>query len=588
MHSPRWSTTRSRRPIVRWPTLLIFVCVVLVIYNFPLRLIPAPPRYPSTQTSCPATPPHPPLVPPPGAAFNWREIQAQHPVQKLVELPKGKRKELPKVQYDFEQDESALYGELMRKRRQAAVKAAFMRCWRSYKERAWTKDELRPITGDSQTTFGGWGATLVDSLDTLWIMDLKAEFREAVDAITEIDFKPGKGEVNMFEITIRYLGGLLAAYDLTDCKDSRLLDKAIELGDMIYASFDTPNRMPITRWSAKKASEGEEQNAAANGIIAEMASFSMEFTRLSQLTGDMRYYDAVTHVTEVLHSQQNNTNLPGLWPVGINVQEPDLTRDTQFSLGAMADSAYEYLGKTFQLLHGVGVATQYKQMYESAMDAVIKYLLFRPMVPDQADILMPTVVRAKDPSTFIQDHSGQHLVCFVGGMLALGGRLVQNETHVEYGRRVTDACIWTYQNAPQGIMPEMFTMHACPSHEPCPYDDSLPQRHPGFERITDARYMLRPEAIESVFYMYRITGETSYQDIAWDMFQAIDSQSRTEFANAGIRDVMRDDGEKEDKMESFWLAETLKYFYLVFSEPGYVSLDEWVFNTEAHPFRLAP
>ncbi|KAF2247960.1 glycoside hydrolase family 47 protein [Trematosphaeria pertusa] len=543
----------------------------------------------STTKTCPANPPYPALLSPPSAGFNWRGIETHYPVEKLAQLPSGRRKKLPKVQYDFEQEETPLYGELMRKRRQAAVKAAFMRCWRSYKERAWTKDELRPISGGSARTFGGWGATLVDSLDTLWIMDLKAEFREAVDAVTEIDFKPGDGEVNMFEITIRYLGGLLAAYDLTDCKDSRLLEKAMELGDMIYASFDTPSRTPITRWNAKKASNGEKQTAAANAIIAELASFSMEFTRLSQLTGDMRYYDAVTRVTAILSSQQNATKLPGLWPVGINAQTPDLTYDTQFSLGAMADSAYEYLGKTYQLLHGVGSdAAQYKKMYNYAIDSVIKYLLFRPMIPDeQADILMPTVVRATSPSSVSQDHTAQHLACFVGGMLALGGRLAQNTTHVAYGRRVTDACIWTYRNAPHSIMPEIFTMAACPTHSACAYNASHPsQQHPGFARVSDARYMLRPEAIESVFYLYRITGDASYQDIAWDMFQAIDSQSRTAYANAAIRDVMRDDGVKEDKMESFWLSETLKYFYLVFSEPGFMSLDEWVFNTEAHPFRL--
>ena len=233
----------------------------------------------------------------------------------------------------------------MRTRRQAAVKATFERSWKAYKEHAWKQDELLPISGGSRTTFGGWGATLVDSLDTLWIMGLTDEFHEAVQAVTEIDFAPGDRELNMFETTIRYLGGLLAAYDLTDCKDNRLLEKAMELGDMIYISFDTPNRMPITRWSAKKAAGGQEQSAADQGIIAELASFSLEFTRLSQLTGDMRYYDAVTRVTAVLSEQQNSTKIPGLWPVGINVKKPDLTGDNLFSLGTMADSAYEYLGK---------------------------------------------------------------------------------------------------------------------------------------------------------------------------------------------------------------------------------------------------
>jgi mannosyl-oligosaccharide alpha-1,2-mannosidase len=513
------------------------------------------------------------------------------------------------VQFDFKLEEPPLYHELMRKRRQAAVKTTFERCWKAYKEHAWKQDELLPISGSSKTTFGGWGATLVDSLDTLWIMNLKTEFQEAIEAVTDIDFAPGSGELNMFETTIRYLGGLLAAYDLTDCKDSRLLQKAMELGDMIYTSFDTPNRMPITRWNAKKAAAGEEQEAASQGIIAELASFSLEFTRLSQLTGDMRYYDAVTRVTAVLAAQQNSTKIPGLWPVGINVQEPDLTQDTLFSLGAMADSAYEYLAKTYQLLSSsTVVASQYATMYTTAMDAVISHLLFRPKTPDNADILMPASVRIDASGTIIQDHTAQHLVCFVGGMLALGSRLIGNTTHLSYARKVTDACTWSYTHAPNGIMPEIFRMTPCPSHQPCGYDNvtATAQQFPGFESVIDARYMLRPEAIESVFYMYRITGERRYQDIAWSMFEAIERRTRTMLANAAIRDVTRKTGAKEaselrrgagggyedgeleleDSMESFWLAETLKYFYLVFSEPELCSLDEWVFNTEAHPFRL--
>jgi mannosyl-oligosaccharide alpha-1,2-mannosidase len=510
----------------------------------------------------------------------------------------GKNKKLPRVQ--FVQDEAPpLYHELMRKRRQAAVKMTFERCWSAYKTYAWKKDELMPIFGRSKTTFGGWGATLVDSLDTLWIMDMKDEFNEAVAAVTEIDFAPGDGELNMFETTIRYLGGLLAAYDLTDCKEQRLLDKAMELGDMIYASFDTPNRMPITRWSAKKAAAGEEQHAATQGIIAELASFSLEFTRLSQLTGDMRYHDAVTRVTNVLAAQQNSTKLPGLWPVGINVEKPDLTQDSLFSLGAMADSAYEYLGKTYQLLHGIGNdSAQYKSMYTSAMDAVTAHLLFRPMTNDDADILMPTTARVRPDGAVIRDSTAQHLVCFTGGMFALGARLFSEPAHLAIARRVTNACVHSYVHAPFGIMPESARLASCPSHAPCAYNATVPsQQYPGVVYVEDARYMLRPEAIESVFYMYRVSGDRTYQDVAWDMFQAIERHSRTPIASAAIRDVTRGvrgaagDGlelelEKEDSMESFWLAETLKYFFLVFSEPEVLALDEWVFNTEAHPFRL--
>ncbi|KAF1930161.1 glycoside hydrolase family 47 protein [Didymella exigua CBS 183.55] len=550
-------------------------------------ILPRPPRFPSAQTLCPTSPPYPSIISPSPGRFNWRNITQHYPVDIFAELPATRFPKLPRVQFDFEEDETPLYHELMRKRRQAAVKTTFERSWKAYKDYAWKQDELLPISGGLKTTFGGWGATLVDSLDTLWVMGLRDGFNEAVQAVTEIDFSPEDGELNMFETTIRYLGGLLAAYDLTDCKDGRLLEKVMELGDMIYMSFDTPNRMPITRWSAKKAAAGEPQSAAAQGIIAELASFSLEFTRLSQLTGDMRYYDAVTRITAVLAEQQNSTKISGLWPVGVNVQKPDLTTDNLFSLGTMADSAYEYLGKTYQLLHSTGAtASQYANMYSSAMDAVITHLLFRPKTPDNADILMPAAGRVNDRGTVDLDHTAQHLACFAGGMLALGSKLLGNTSHLDYGRKVTEACIWSYTHAPNGIMPEMFRMTPCPTHEPCDYDQQTSERQqfPGFEQVTDARYMLRPEAIESMFYMYRITGERRYQDIAWSMFEAIEKRTRTGLANAAIKDTS--ELELEDSMESFWMAETLKYFYLIFSEPELLSLDEWVFNTEAHPFRL--
>ena len=115
------------------------------------------------------------------------------------------------------------------------------------------KDELAPISGNSRNHFGGWAATLVDSLDTLWIMEKTVDFKQAVANVRNIDFTSTEDEeLNTFETTIRYLGGLLAAYDLSDGKYPLLLDKALELGHMLYAAFDTPNRMPITRWKWQK------------------------------------------------------------------------------------------------------------------------------------------------------------------------------------------------------------------------------------------------------------------------------------------------------------------------------------------------
>jgi mannosyl-oligosaccharide alpha-1,2-mannosidase len=418
-------------------------------------------------------------------------------------------------------------------------------------------------------------------LDTLWIMGMKDEFAEAVDAAVVIDFSPqDDGEVNMFEIIIRYLGGFIGAYDVSGCRDSRLLLKAMEVADMAYASFDTPKRMPVSRWSPRRAANGEEQLPAESVLIAEAASASVEFTRLSQLTGDMRYFDAITRVTDVLDKQQGLTKLPGMWPMSVDMRTPDLTFDGFFGLGAMADSAYEYLPKMYQLLNGVGTeAARYQKMYDYAMATAINHTMFRPMVKDHADILIATanVNRQKDSK-------GQHLVCFAGGMLALGGRLFDNASHLDIGRKISDGCVWTYKNAPNGIMPEVFSMPSCPTWSECAY--TLPTGSGPFSTVDDGRYVLRPEAIESVFYMYRITGESKYQDIAWEMFQAIETHTRTTFANAAISDVMKKPIEQYDNMESFWLSETLKYFYLIFSDPDTVSLDDFVFNTEAHPFRI--
>ena len=117
------------------------------------------------------------------------------------------------------------------------------------------------------------------------------------------------------------------------------------------------------------------------------------------------------------------------------------------------------------------------------------------------------------------------------------------------------------------------------------------------EQVADT-FSSRPEAIESVFYMYRITGDETWRAKGWRMWRAIQEHARAPYGYAALRDVTlasqrfstyndteRITQNQSDSMESFWLAETLKYFYLLFSSPSTIDLDDWVFNTEAHPFR---
>ncbi|KAI0903829.1 glycoside hydrolase [Ustulina deusta] len=522
--------------------------------------------------------------------YDWSKQKLFYPVSEYTPLPTGPPQSLPPVQYAFEEDKSpaGVAREAVLASRRSEVKAAFVKSWTSYKNVGFGYDELLPVSGGGHDAagFGGWGATLVDSLSTLWIMDLKDDFYEAAAAAVTIDYsKTRDTSCNYFETTIRHLGGLLGAYDLS--RETALLEKAVELGDMLYMAYDTPNRMPGFWLDFQDAKTGK-QVAGTHDPSAAVASSSLEFTRLTQLTGDNKYYDAISRVTQVLDEWQNKTNLPGMWPTYFDLQRIELDSDSSFTLGAAADSLYEYHPKTFAILGGLEPV--YEKLYRGAMDTVINNILFRPKLPDQADILFSGNVWVSDQGPRLTAQS-QHLCCFVGGMFGLGGKLFRIPEHVTIGEKITKGCVWAYDAMPAGIMPEVFSLIKCESLEPCEWDQEEweivgnTNLKEGIKSVPDPRYLLRPEAIESVFLMYRMTGNSEYQEMAWRMFQAIRKATETDLAFSSIQSVKVTDTVKTDSMESFWLAETLRYFYLIFSSPDLIHLDEFVLNTEAHPLR---
>lgn len=261
-----------------------------------------------------------------------------------------------------------------------------------------------------------------------------------------------------------------------------------------------------------------------------------------------------------------------------------------------------------------GRVQKYRYLWYDAAVAALEHTVFKPLTPDNADILLPGYASVDLKGRERHHLQSEHLGCFAGGMYALGGRLMGNEEHVDIGRKLTDGCIWAYKHSPTSIAPEIFEMRACDAtiEHDCDWDDEkwrriysgrtnshlqgaeldkylARKRMPkGFLSISDRRYLLRPEAIESVFVLYRITGDSSLLDTAWDMFTAITTHTQTAKAYASLQDVtmpLAGAAGQIDSMESFWFAETLKYFYLIFSDPETISLDEFVFNTETHPLR---
>jgi mannosyl-oligosaccharide alpha-1,2-mannosidase len=279
-------------------------------------------------------------------------------------------------------------------------------------------------------------------------------------------------------------------------------------------------------------------------------------------------------------------------------------------------------------------------MYERFIPVAIKKLLFRPLTPANRTILLPGALTISSPTDEIFTPHCQHLACFTGGMVALASKIFNRPDDMEVAKQLVDGCVWAYESMPSGVMPETF--RAVVSKEGKGWDErewlaaveakvleeeeeewaagdnaglSISERArkrieqhrlvPGISDISDRRYALRclplkdpkrntianhaprrPEAIESLFILYRLTGHPSLPTTAWTLFQSITKHTRTAYAHAALSDVTVPEPPQEDIMESFWTAETLKYFFLIFSEPDVVKLDEWILSTEAHVFRL--
>ncbi|KXJ92788.1 class I alpha-mannosidase-like protein [Microdochium bolleyi] len=565
------------------------------------------------------------------AIKQWKKLPPRFPVKTVHVLPTELPLpgSVPRVQAAAREETPAARKERLARR--DAVRESFLHSWNGYKKHAWMHDEVGPVSGEPADPFGGWAATLVDALDTLWIMGLTDEFEEAVKACEGIDFSRTSAElVNIFETTIRYLGGFLAAYELSGKKYPVLLRKAVQVADLVMCAFDTPTHLPVARWDWRQYTGGMTQAAHPRTLVAEVGSLSLELTKLTQLTGDQQYYDAVKRISDQFEKSQPHTSLPGMWPVFVDPSTwPMGFKSHDYTLGGMSDSLYEYFPKQYLLLGGV--LAQPRRLYEGFIDVAKRHLLRRAANPDNIPISFFVDAHVSAPGAWNTDVSSnnhaQHLTCFTGGMVGLAAKVFERHEDLEIAAQLTDGCVWAYNATATGLGPETFAFIPCGEEvrkgDDCAWSQDrwatalwkqwrtarydtgekpnweelqkiLDERHfpKGMVNVDDHRYILRPEAIESVFIMYRITGEQSWADKAWTMFAAVEAATRTNIAAASIADVLVKEAsagttQQKDSMESFWLAETLKYFYLVFETPDVVSLDEWVLNTEAHPLRRA-
>lgn len=414
------------------------------------------------------------------------------------------------------------------------VRAEFMHAWSGYKKYAWGHDDLKPLS----KSYKDWYAepllmTPVDSLDTLILMGFKDEAESTRKYIVQ-NLKFDKDiYVQNFEITIRLLGGLLSAYQMSG--DKQLLNLAEDLGNRLLPVFDSPTGLPYKYVNIKTGkTRGEITNPAETGTLL------IEFGTLAKLTKNPVYYDKAKRA---LVETYNRRSAIGLVGTNINVETGKWT-NTGSHISAEIDSYYEYLLKCWLLFRDEDC----RRMWQDGIIAINKYLADEPRAGELWYGHAEMTTGKRTSTTF------GALDAFFPAVLALSGDLNRAKR-----LQASSFKMWTKH----GIEPEVFDYQ------------KLEIAHPG--------YPLRPEIIESAYYLHQFTKDPVYLEMGETFFNDFVKYCKTDAGYAALKSVVTK--EKADSMQSFLFAETFKYFYLLFAPEKTLDFKNVIFNTEAHPIK---
>ena len=413
------------------------------------------------------------------------------------------------------------------------VKAEFLHAWNGYKKFAWGNDDLKPL---SKTHHNWYSEPLlmspVDGLDTMYIMGLTKEADTTRKYIKRTLNFDKDLSIQQFEIVIRLLGGLLSSYQITG--DKELLKLADDLGTRLLPAFESPTGLPYKHVNLRT---GKVSTPISNP--AETGTLLIEFGTLSKLTGKPIFYEKAKRALVETYERRSPIGLVG---TRINVETGEWT-NTGSHVSAEIDSYYEYLYKCWVLFGD----NECKAMWDESIAAIHKYLaddLNGELWYGHAD--MATGQRTRT--------TWGALDAFFPAVLALSGDL-------DRAKRLQDSSFKMWQI--HGIEPEVYNYRS--------------------DKVEHAGYPLRPEIIESTYYLYRLTNDSKYLAMGEHLWRDFVKYCRTEDGYAHLKSVVTK--EKSDAMQSFVLAETFKYFYLLFAPEKTLDLKKVVFNTEAHPIR---
>ena len=390
--------------------------------------------------------------------------------------------------------------------------------WGEYRRLAWGKDQIRPISGGYESfplKDHHLGLSLIEGLDTLWLMGLDGPFAEGVEWIrANLDFDVD-GEVSVFETSIRLVGGLLAAHHA--CGDPMLLGRARDLANRLFPAFDTPAGLPYRFVNLKT---GKVRDPVTNP--AEVGSYLPEWGTLSRLTGDDRYRATVKRAVVALFQRRSRLDLladkvhaeTGQW----------LSR--RATVGPPCDSYYEYLWDAWQLLGDA----ECLQMYRVCTAAILRW---QPEVFEGrlwiADVDFETGARL--------DRQQDELAAFYGGLLAQGGAMREGAQYTLSWSSVQDRF---------GVLPEGYNY--------------------GTRQATAKTNDLRPELADSAINLWLLDPKPIWREIGRTHFLNMRRWNRAAHGYADLADVTVTPKVQSDHCPGYWWAEQMKYYYLLFSD----------------------
>ncbi len=420
------------------------------------------------------------------------------------------------------------------------VRNEMIRSWEGYKEYAWSYDVLLPLSKKGFNWYDeSLGISPYDAYSTLMVMGLEEEAKKIEEYALSMDWDKDV-YVQVFEVNIRILGGLLAIYEYS--RNPAILEKVRDFADRILPAFDSPTGIPYhsvnLRTGQTAGNKGDGKGNVVN--VAQAATYLMEFGILSYYTEDPKYYQAAKRATKAVFDRKSEIGLPG---ENINVESGEWVGMRWHHLQAGVDAYYEYMYKSWMIFPDPEI----KAIWDYSIEKINMYL-----TDDFEGRRYYTIVDMNTGE--VLKRSVSLYDAFFPAIQAISGDLEAAELNQKS---------WDWLWDKYGLLPTRY--------------------HYGEDTVEYGNSELNPEIIESAYYLHQITGKEEYLDMIRKYWADINKCCKNEVAYNAVKDVRT--MEDRDYLATYFYAETLKYFYIAFAGKEVFDFNEHVFNTEAHTFR---